>query len=148
MGPFAALLDHRFDANPSIHVHCEGVGRETREETIFLQGDASTTTHGGRTPDAESVVVRIRRITDVIDALSVRQVDLLKLNIEGGEYEVLDCLLKAGYLERITNLQVQFRSFSDDSERRRNAIQDLLRSTHTSVTAFPLSGRAGHGVHR
>lgn len=134
---FATFLDLRFGANPSIHVHGEGLGGRSRQETMWVQGDASTTMSGGRAPQAETVAVQITCITDVIDDLKLSRVDLLKLNIEGAEYEVLECLLQSGYMERVANLQVQFHSFAEDAEPRRTAIQESLRSTHVMNYCIP-----------
>ena len=57
--------------------------------------------------------------------------DLIKINIVGGEYEVLEILLKNNMISIFKNIQVQFHDFIvDNAKERMNAIQKKLALTH------------------
>ena len=55
---------------------------------------------------------------------------LLKMNIEGGEYEVLPRLIETGLILAVDNLQIQFHPIDSQSPGRMKAIQLALEKTH------------------
>ena len=57
-------------------------------------------------------------------------VDLMKINIEGGEYDGLDKLVGTGLIKGIKSIQVQFHDFVPDAEKRVKDIHDKLQVTH------------------
>jgi hypothetical protein len=57
-------------------------------------------------------------------------IDLLKINIEGGEYELLEHIIEKTLQNKIRNIQVQFHTWIENCEDRRKNIQDILRKTH------------------
>lgn len=58
------------------------------------------------------------------------QVDLLKINIEGGEYAILERMCETGTINKIQNLQVQFHNFIEDAQNRYDSICSSLELTH------------------
>ncbi len=123
---FARRIGERFAGNPDIEVFTHGLGAETRTETIRLRG-ASSSTHGRKgAPEP----IRIVDVREWLAEHGIEQVDLMKVNIEGGEFELLERLLETGLISRIRDLQVQFHWISADSDRRMAAIQKGLSATH------------------
>lgn len=129
----AAAIERRFAANPRIHVHPVGLGAAERSERLLIKGqgsstfsDPASTLEGG----AEAVTIRIVAADAFLSEQGVEEVDLLKVNIEGGEYELLDHLLATGWVRRVKHLQVQFHDFVPDAERRMDEIQRRLSDTH------------------
>lgn len=61
---------------------------------------------------------------------TIKNINLLKINIEGGEYDLLEHIIQHNLQEKIENIQVQFHKNIDDSECRRKNIQQLLKKTH------------------
>lgn len=58
-------------------------------------------------------------------------VDLIKINIEGGEYDLLEHLLSSGMVKRFKNIQVQFHEdVIPKAEARMRKIHDELSKTH------------------
>ena len=58
-------------------------------------------------------------------------VDLIKINIEGGEYEVLESLIADNKLSMFKNLQIQFHDFIiENAKERMSKIQQELAKTH------------------
>ena len=58
------------------------------------------------------------------------KVDLLKINIEGGEYDILSRMCSTGTINKVDNLQIQFHNFVDDAENKYNNIVNKLQDTH------------------
>ena len=83
------------------------------------------------------VEVQVRDIVSVLDELGLDNVDLLKLNIEGGEYDVLERLLDTGRMASIDCLMVQFHEWLDRATWRRFRIRQRLRRTHREVWNYP-----------
>jgi hypothetical protein len=60
----------------------------------------------------------------------IEHVDLIKINTEGGEFELLERMIETGLVPRFVNMQVQFHNVADDSTPRMEAIQRELAKTH------------------
>lgn len=57
-------------------------------------------------------------------------IDLMKINIEGGEYALLPHLIDTGVISRVRNIQIQFHELDVDSAEKRESIICALRKTH------------------
>ena len=57
-------------------------------------------------------------------------VDLLKINIEGGEYELLEGLIASGNIKCCKHVQVQFHTAGRDWAGRYSEIRAALDRTH------------------
>jgi hypothetical protein len=68
---------------------------------------------------------------DFIKSEEIKNIDLIKINIEGGEYDLLDFILENNLQTQINNFQIQFHKMFDDCEIRRNNIREKLSETHT-----------------
>lgn len=74
--------------------------------------------------------VEIRSIVPCINSLGITKIDLMKINIEGGEFDVLPALIDSGLIKNIDNLQVQFHNFIDNAAEKRNELRRSLQQTH------------------
>lgn len=81
--------------------------------------------------------VEVRCINKIIDELRVKRIDLLKINIEGGEYDVLPALLSSGKIGLVNYLQIQFHNFIQDAKEQRDEIRSQLRRTHVEMWNYP-----------
>lgn len=124
-----ALMAHvaaaRLIAYPKVNVYTLGIGGRTRTESFHHKGDMT----GMNSEGCTSEEVKIRDVVEVLDEFGLTSVDLLKLNVEGMEYEVLERILDAGLAPRFKNLQVQPHAFTG-AEARWDAIKDRLSATH------------------
>ena len=76
-------------------------------------------------------------ITDFLKKYGVVKVDLIYMNIEGGEFQVLHELIKQGLIKNISHLQVQFHNVSKNSRKDRLKIRKELKKTHKNVFNYP-----------
>ena len=130
---YAANIRRRFASNPDIEVH--DFGLSDQDGTISLsvsENESSTFKSGGPTVSA-----RLVRAGDFLAERGIDRIDLLKVNIEGGEYDLLDHLIADRLIDRVSDLQVQFHDFVPDADARMTLIQDALARTHEPTYQFP-----------
>lgn len=66
------------------------------------------------------------------------EIALVKINIEGGEYKLLNHIMDAGLQRQIRNLQVQFHQIEgQDYERQYAEIAERLEETHSLTYFYP-----------
>jgi len=102
------------------------LGGETREEKISLSGDASSIYQNSGNLE----VIKIKDINTWLKEEGIDSIDLIKINIEGGEYELLDRILSLDFAKNIGDIQVQFHNIEDASEEKMHQIQKLLSKSH------------------
>lgn len=68
--------------------------------------------------------------SDFLKALDIGRTDLMKMKIEGGEYESLEHLIQSSLVKFIRNIQVQFHNVVPHAKERMLAIQRELTKTH------------------
>lgn len=130
---FAQGIEKRFSKNPDIIVHRFGLAGRSRRGLLGVDADGSSVFKRGR----QVVRVRMLSAADFLNENGVRRVDVMKVNIEGMEYELLDHLIKTGCILRIRDLQVQFHDFVPRAEQRMEAIHAALRQTHYATYQYP-----------
>ena len=117
---------------PKVFIHHSGLGAKSRFENYHKQGDSTGMFAGSHDIEHCPVV----SIDAAIHGLLV--VDLLKLNCEGGEYEILEHILSTGIAARFKNIQVQFHTVVYDWENRYRTIRDGLLKTHHLTFDAPM----------
>lgn len=123
---FADAIGARFSRNPDIDVHAFALGAENRRETISLAG-ASSSVHKRRQTQTD---VEFRDVSEWFEENAMYEVALMKINIEGGEYELLERMLDTRLVRRIANMQIQFHYFVENADTKMAAIQTRLATTH------------------
>lgn len=129
---FAEAIGERFEQNEDIEVFRFGLGAVSKSEKIYIRG-AGSSTYRKR---AEAEEIRIVDAKQWFDENGIQSVALMKINIEGGEYDLLDRLIQTGLVESIENIQVQFHNFTVDATRRMEHIQKDLKRTHTPTYQY------------
>lgn len=126
VGAFAEQIRQRFRLNPDVSVHDFGLGGEDQTLQFHLANDG-TSAYTGTGSRATGQIHQARQFLASMDDPCI---DLMKINIEGGEYDLLDHLIEIGYVHRIRNIQVQFHDFVPDADTRMRQIQRALARTH------------------
>ena len=78
--------------------------------------------------DCETVV--IKKASDFIRENNIEYISLMKINIEGEEYALMENLIEEGLISIIGDIQIQFHSFVPEAKARMQAIQERLSDTH------------------
>ena len=123
---FAAQIKAKFKRNPKIEVFDFALGASQRQEGIYMGDDESSLYKR----QGKKETIQIEDVADFIKGQNITAIDLMKINIEGGEYELLPRLLDKRLIERIKHIQVQFHNVGADSEDRMDAICSELSATH------------------
>ena len=117
--------------NPDIKIYPIGIGGKSRAETILVDTDKT----GVFCKSGQPKTIIISDIMEVIETHDIDHVDLMKINIEGMEYELLNRLIDTGWVKNITDIQVQFHR-SVESDREMWEIQQKLKTTHYPTYQF------------
>lgn len=123
---FADRIAKRFAANDRIEILRIGLGGNSRSENLYLRGDSSSVF--GKSGDVTTI--EIVDAKEWFEKRGITEVALLKINIEGGEYELLERLIETRLIETIDHLQVQFHRIATASVERMERIQTELSRTH------------------
>jgi len=158
MGGWTIRMLRRADdhAIPNIRIHAfEPVPRAVQGFERALKGDARAQLHpyglSGLTRVATFAVgyegssafdnpvaagkydtqqVALRDVHEVLSTLKLDTIDGMIINIEGGEYELLDRLYETDWLPRIRTLLVQFHEFVPRAHASRRRNRHQLAATH------------------
>jgi FkbM family methyltransferase len=125
---FAARITTRFARNPKITVFPFGLASQTMDTGIAVNGDGSSVFR--RYKGVVEYPIKLIAAKVFFEQNQLGLVDLMKINIEGGEYELLEHLIDTGLISRIQQLQVQFHNFVPNAEARMHSIQKRLEQTH------------------
>lgn len=129
---FAEAISARFSKNADIDVHAYALGADNRTELLSLAG-ASSSAHKSR---QSTVSVEFRDVKEWLDAAAIDDIALMKINIEGGEYELLERMLETDLVSLVEAFQIQFHYFVDDADVRMTAIQERLAVTHSPTWQY------------
>lgn len=130
---FAAALRDKFAGRDHVTVHELAIGSRTGTMMLSDAGDASSSVadHG------RAFEARTQSVGDFLADHPVDEIALMKVNIEGGEYDLLPALIDSGDIRRVARLQVQFHLFAPDMRGMRDDIRQRLEATHHCVWAYP-----------
>jgi len=86
----------------------------------------------------ETFKAKVIDISEFLKTLDDETIACLKLNIEGGEYDVLERLIEANQLGRFRSLLIQFHRQPNGWENRRNEIRRAIKLTHDQEWCYPM----------
>lgn len=108
-------------------------GLGSRDETVSmaLQFMGSNVILDPSAPtEAKQASVAIKDVVSVWQYLQLATVDLMKINIEGGEFPLLERMIEVGLQSRVTCFLIQFHEWHPGAYRRRAKIRRALSKTH------------------
>lgn len=133
---YAQHIQDRFSKNSNIIVRAYGLGGENRRETIYLSDDASTVYNRGSSE--LELEINVVDGTEAFTNEGIEKIDLLKINIEGCEYELLENLIASSWIKKVVNLQVQFHDNVFGYEEKIVKITGMLSRTHKRTYCYPM----------
>ncbi len=123
---FAEKIERRFKNNPRIEVFHLALGANRRQAIIALGDDGSSVCRNSLAKET----IQFEDVAEFFIKHNIKSVDLMKVNIEGGEYELLPRLFKAELVKRIKYIQIQFHDVEAGSETHMKEICRELSKTH------------------
>jgi len=123
---FANNIQNRFSKNKKIIVFNFGLSNKTYKTKLSVDKDSSSLYINRNKLENVNFV----RLVDFINEKNTNRIDLLKLNIEGAEFDLLEDLINSGDIKKIRNIQVSFHEIVPNAEIRMKNIQSELKKTH------------------
>lgn len=129
--PFFDIINQKFDGNEKVKVFDYGIYDQTSDVKFNAIGDGSSiaelTQENPNGTDLDNV--KVKSFKDVYTDLNIGVIDLLKINVEGSEYRILNHILENGYAKKIKNFQIQFHDVPN-AEQLLNEIRKKMSKTH------------------
>lgn len=127
------ILEKKYANNEKVKIFRFGLGPKNENVAINLEGDKSSLfIKSGVTERIE-----LRDIADFCKKEKVEKIDLISINIEGGEYPLIKRMIQTGVINKCEFLQVQFHVFIKNADTMRPEIIKMLKNTHTHIFEFP-----------
>jgi len=120
-------LQDRFAKNHKVKIFPFGLGAKNESLLISVNNDSSSIF---RNDSNDKENIEILCFQDFLIQNNINNIDLIKINIEGGEYELLEHIIQTDLISSIDNLQIQFHSFIPNANILRENIQKKLSETH------------------
>lgn len=121
-----------FSHNQLVRVHAQALGNTTRQTSFTLHDNGTSEYRRG----GESIDVQVLDIASVFADLPQTQISCMKLNIEGGEYDVLERMIQLDLLKRCDSLLIQFHRQPEDYKARFQNISEKLRQSHECIWRY------------
>ena len=131
---FLVLKDRMKNYNKIISYNY-GLGKNNKNIGVRLRGIQTTAITEIEDSDE---IIEIRDIRQILE-LKNKYIDLFHVNIEGGEYELLDVIIDSNIIENIQSLEVQFHEWyptMKKSKLLRNELQQRLKKTHDLIYSY------------
>jgi FkbM family methyltransferase len=130
---FYNVISNKFKDIQNIHVFNYGISTETKTIDFSLNNDATSSYVNNK---GVLVKAQVKNISEVLSELNITHVDLIKINIEGEEYPLLNYLIRENMIEMFENIMVQFHDFINDAGYMRKVIQLKLCKTHRTIFEY------------
>lgn len=130
---FLEFMRIRFRNNMKIHIHTFGLSSVSKWVDFSLSKDASQELKNS------SGSLEIRDIDDVLKSYSTKfgKIDLIKINIEGAEYDLISRLISTDKIKDVKVLLVQFHLFDDPHAALYADLVQSLSRTHDCFWKYP-----------
>lgn len=130
---YSELLLIKFATCPNILILPVAISDRVGEGKMYIRDDSSSLYIKYGKP---TLVIQTT-LDLVLKTYDIDKIDLLKLNIEGGEYDLLDDMISKDLICLCTDIQVQFHCDIKDYEARYKKISSGLGKTHKLTWRYP-----------
>lgn len=125
----------RFKNNHNIILLNYGVSDIDGEFELWDSIDGSSF-HNEKINDKDSIKCAVKGFFTTIEELDIKHIDLIKINIEGSEYPLLEHISSQNALDIIDNYQIQFHNFINGASEKRDNIVNALKKTHERTWCY------------
>lgn len=121
----------RFINNPSII--CLNYGLSSNSGWLDIGLDNNASSFKKIKIGEKTQLAQLRSVTEVFAELGLQKIDLIKINIEGGEFDLLPAMIDSGLIKQLKYLQIQFHDFIEGAVENRQCIRTSLGKTHREM---------------
>lgn len=111
------------------------IGSSRREEILYACDDKSSFFQEWAEMEDEDYfeMVSVFTLSDFMKCNSINKIDLLKINVEGAEYEIIKQILDEKYTDKINNFLIQFHNIDNNSKIKYTQLITRLSDTHKLI---------------
>jgi FkbM family methyltransferase len=124
------VLRKRFLGMRSARVYNFGLSATDKVLQFGMDGPAT-----GMTSLGETSQVKLRSVLNLSNVFP-RDIDLVAINIEGGEYELIPAMSESNLIQRCNLLFIQFHLLDSESKKNRRNCRKYLERTHDLVWSY------------
>jgi FkbM family methyltransferase len=122
---------------PRVKLYEYGLGAAQEVVEFTLKGlGSSMYDEREENADVSRIEVRIEAIDEVWRTLEMGRVDLMKINIEGAEFPLLQRMIETDLLERVDTYLIQFHDWHPGAHTKRERIRAELAKTHREEWSY------------
>lgn len=131
---------HLFEPHPRKAATLRDKYREDDRVKVY---DYALGSAEGKLPLPEASVSGVEATVDVVAVkrffatFDIPQIDLVRLNIGGAEYDLIPALVRAGIMARIRRMQVQFHLQGESQIADRDEIRIGMEASHDCAWCYP-----------
>ncbi|GAH33035.1 unnamed protein product [marine sediment metagenome] len=130
---YYSKIVRRFKSNPKASVYSFGLSdRDMVTKMSILRDSSSVYKNEGNCID-----IQLKDIARFLKKENIERIDLIKINIEGGEYSLLKRMIDKHIVEKCQDIQVQFHHFYPNAEQLRSEIREFIKKTHILIYDYP-----------
>lgn len=126
-------IDSRFKNNEKIRVYDYGVSGKTENLHIVDSNDGSYILESREVENIANLkieTVKVKSFKEAYEEIGVDTIDLLKINVEGSEYDIMKNIFDSNLTSKINNYQIQFHHLSSECDKLLYDIREELSKTH------------------
>jgi len=84
----------------------------------------------------ENKDIQIINIVEFLKENNIKNIDAMKINAKGAEFEILEILIRSGYIEIIQQLIIQFNENVKNSVKKRELLLNELKKSHKNIWSY------------
>jgi len=129
-----AELQERTAKHPKLKPYCYGLGGEDSTVEFTLNGlGSSMCDERSKSTDLPRMSVEIAAVDRIWEELALGNVDLMKINIEGAEFPLLETMIRADLFKQVDCFMIQFHEWAPAAHWKRWKIRRELAKTHDLI---------------
>ncbi len=128
---FYDILINMYKDNKKVKIYKLGLCGENRIQKMGILNNSTSALRNSKT----YIECEFKSVKDFIKENNITNIDLAQINIEGGEYELLDSIISNDLLSIFKALQIQFHRNVGVKhyKKRRHRIIEELKKTHKEI---------------
>ena len=131
---YADNISKRFENNSNVTVYSFGLSDLNQEININVKGESSSFIRD-ISPDVKETS-KIKDIHEFLIENNIKEIGLMKINIEGSEYPLLERLIETKDILKVKRLLVQFHYVDTNTYQRMTNIWKELEKSHNLIWQF------------
>ena len=124
------VLRKRFLGMRRAQVYNYGLSATDKVLQFGMDGPAT-----GMASIGETSQVKLRSVSNLLNVFP-QNIDLVAINIEGGEYELIPAMFESNLIERCNLIFIQFHLLDSESKKNRRNCREYLKGTHNLLWSY------------